>query len=471
MKTLFLDLCSGISGDMFLGALVDLGADVTELERALRVLPIGGWHIHTGRATKNGLSGTRFEVHLHQVAGLHHDHTHGTNHELPENGHQPNPTCNGSHSHPDTPSHARRDARAIRALISACPWPAWVKEKSLAIFQRIAVAEGKIHGCPPDEVHFHEVGAVDSIIDVAGACLALDMLGRPRVAASPVVDGCGWINCAHGRYPVPAPATIEILAARGVPLSQCDEPHELVTPTGAALLAEFAENFGPMPPTIVNRVGYGLGMRDLTGRPNVLRVVLGEESHETKEASRDWETDTIAVLETNLDDTTPEILGHVADQMLASGALDVFFTPVQMKKGRPGILLTLLCAAHDADKFADRILRETSAFGVRRMMADRRKLRRELRTVATPFGDIAIKLGLLNGAVIQIAPEFESCRKAALNSGTPLSEVYAAARRCFAHALTEKRNGSAEARRSHPCLAPIPSGTNCIAPNADPPPA
>jgi hypothetical protein len=289
------------------------------------------------------------------------------------------------------------------------------------------VAEGKIHGKPAEQVHFHEVGAVDSIIDIVGACLAIELLGRPRLLAAPVVEGTGWVKCAHGRFPVPTPATLEILGARGVPVSQCDEPHELVTPTGAALLAELVESFGPMRDLTTLRVGYGLGMRENKTRPNVLRAVLCETA--ATASVHDWETDTVAVLQTNLDDANAEVLGAFAEKALAWGALDVFHTPVQMKKNRPGVLLTLLCAEAEADKFAELILKETTAFGVRRQLAERRKLRREFATVKTPFGDVTVKLGKLDGQVVQAAPEYESCKRAAEQAGVPLKQVYEAANR------------------------------------------
>jgi uncharacterized protein (TIGR00299 family) protein len=265
-----------------------------------------------------------------------------------------------------------------------------------------------------------------------GACIALEMLGKPRVLAAPVVEGTGWINCAHGRFPIPAPATLAILGARGAAVTQCDEPHELVTPTGAALLAEFAESFAPMQGLVAEKIGFGLGTRNNKTRPNVVRAVLGSETsnteHRTSNAqSNDWETDTIAALETNLDDISAEILGNFVERALAAGALDVFHTPIQMKKNRPGVLLTVLCASADADKFSEMILRETTAFGVRRHLAERRKLRREFATVKTPFGEVTVKLGKLNGKIVQAAPEFESCKKIAEKAGIPLKQVYEAA--------------------------------------------
>jgi hypothetical protein len=314
-----------------------------------------------------------------------------------------------------------------------------VKEKSIAVFHRIAVAEGKIHGHPPEQVHFHEVGALDSIIDIIGACIALELLGKPRVLASFVVEGTGWVNCAHGRFPVPTMATLAILGARQIPLTQCEEPHELITPTGAALLAEFVETFGPMTGLVATRIGYGLGTRDNHTRPNVLRAVLGESAappltHSTQHATRntsalDWETDTIAVLETNLDDINAELLGAFVEKAMNEGALDVFHTPIQMKKNRPGVLLTVLCDEAEADRFTELMLRETSAFGVRRSFTERRKLKRQLATVSTDYGAITVKLGRLNKEVVQASPEFESCRKAAEKAGVPVKTVYEAALR------------------------------------------
>jgi uncharacterized protein (TIGR00299 family) protein len=264
------------------------------------------------------------------------------------------------------------------------------------------------------------------------------MLGKPRVLAAPVAEGTGWIRCAHGRFPIPAPATLAILGARGIGITQCDEPNELVTPTGAALLAEFVEEFGPMSGIVAEKIGFGLGTRENKTRPNVLRAFLGKSA--PRQATRgatagspllDWETDRVTVLETNLDDVSGELLGHFVERALAAGALDVFHTPIQMKKNRPGVLLTVLSAEGDADKFSEMILRETSAFGVRRTTAERRKLRREFKCVKTPFGVVTVKLGTLNGEVVQASPEFESCKKIAEQKRVPLKSVYEAALKGF----------------------------------------
>jgi uncharacterized protein (TIGR00299 family) protein len=437
MKTLYLDIFSGISGDMFIGALIDLGADARKLERELQKLKLDGYHLHVARKQKSGIEGVKFDVHLTDAGDRHHGHHH--DHErvrssVPPFAGRPKPPKGGTpnqHAHEHHHDENRTFAE-IKKLVAKSKLSAWVKKKSVAVFQRIAEAEGKIHGLPPEKVHFHEVGAVDSIVDIVGACLALEMLGKPRVLAAPVIEGTGWVDCAHGRFPVPAPATLAILGARGIGVTQCDEPHELVTPTGAALLAEFVENFGPMQSLVAEKIGFGLGTRDNQTRPNVLRAALGGSRVEgrgsrAKSEERDWETDRVAVLETNLDDINPEILGYFIETALAAGARDVFYTPVQMKKNRPGVLLTVLCAAADADKFSELILRETTAFGVRRTVAERRKLRREFTKIKTPFGEVTVKIGRLDGKLVQAAPEFESCKKLASRAKVPLKRIYEAA--------------------------------------------
>jgi uncharacterized protein (TIGR00299 family) protein len=248
------------------------------------------------------------------------------------------------------------------------------------------------------------------------------------VLAGPVVEGHGFIQCAHGRFPIPAPATIAILAERGVPISQCEEPQELVTPTGAALLAEFVEEFGSLSGFVPEKIGYGLGERDNKTRPNVLRALLGRPiGSDSSATAPDWESDTVAVLETNLDDINAEILGYVAVQAFAAGALDVFHTPIQMKKNRPAVLLTVICSVAEQDRFTEFLLHETTALGIRRHTAERRKLRREIVKVRTPLGEIEVKLGKLNGRAIQASPEFEDCKRVAQEKHVPLKEVYAAA--------------------------------------------
>ena len=486
MKTLYLDIFSGISGDMFIAALIDLGVDAQQLEREVAKLGVGGYHLHVARKEKSGIAGVKFDVHLDAEHAHGHSHSHPHPHPHPQSAGRipgraptvgssdtrrilkasfdkftpppaaaPAPASEEPHEH----VHAvERNFAGISQIISSSELSDWVKAKAIGVFSRIAVAEGKVHGKPPEQVHFHEVGAVDSIVDIVGACIALELLGKPRVLAGNVQEGTGWVRCAHGRFPVPTPATLAILGERGVAVTQCDEPHELVTPTGAALLAEFAESFGPMQGLVAEKIGFGLGTRDNKTRPNVLRAVLGETrdepvaepkaetfniqhstpnvetvapSRNTQHATPGWQTDTIAVLETNLDDINSELLGAFVDKALAAGALDVFHTAIQMKKNRPGVLLTVLCAEADADTFSEMMLRETTAFGVRRTLAERRKLQREFVKVATEYGEITVKLGKLGGETVQAAPEFETCRAAAEQAGVPLKLVYEAALRAL----------------------------------------
>jgi uncharacterized protein (TIGR00299 family) protein len=431
MKTLYLDIFSGISGDMFIGALLDLGVDFHKLEHELEKLGVEGYHLHQRRASKSSIEGVKFDVHLegdhHHDHGHDHEHGHSHGHGHEEHHHHDE---HGQHHHHDDHDHGDehdhehehgRSFAEIRELINGSKLSPWVKEKAIGVFTRIARAEGKIHGMPAEQVHFHEVGAVDSIVDVVGACVGLEMLGKPRVLANTVVEGTGFIECAHGRFPIPAPATLNILGDAKIALSQCEEPHELVTPTGAALLAEFAEGFGAMRGLVAEKVGFGLGTRDNKTRPNVLRAVLGQAREAT---ANDWEIDTIVSLETNLDDCVPEVLGRFVERALERGALDVFYTPVQMKKNRPGVVLTVLCQENAADEFCELILRETTAFGVRRTSCERRKLKREIVQVKTRFGSVAVKVGRLNGKVIQASPEYEACRALAEEKRESVLTIY-----------------------------------------------
>ncbi len=447
MKTLYLDIFSGISGDMFIGALLDLGVDFHSLEHELEKLGLDEYHLHYRRDFKSAIEGVKFDVHLahdHEHEHQHDDHDHGHDdghkhgheHSHEHSHHHPH-SHEHSHDHGDHHHHHEhehdhdedhdhdqehgRGFAEIREIIEGSKLSSWVKEKSVAVFRRIAEAEGKIHGVQTEEVHFHEVGAVDSIVDIVGACIGLELLGKPRVLASGVVEGSGFIECAHGSFPIPTPATLSILGAANISLTQCEEPHELVTPTGAGILAEFVEAFGPMRGLVAQKIGFGLGTRNNKTRPNVLRAILGE----TREGSvNDWETDTIVALETNLDDCLPEALGRFLERALEEGALDVFYTPIQMKKNRPGVILTVLCEQNSADRFSELMLRETTAFGVRRAVLERRKLRREIISVKTKFGAVAVKVGRFNGKVIQASPEYEACRRLTDEKRATLTEIY-----------------------------------------------
>ena len=436
MKLLYLDIFSGISGDMFVGAMLDLGVERDILRSELGELDLEPFELSFDRQERSSISGIKFEVLLpdgskaesHAAKPVEHSHSHSHSH-----GHSH--SHSHSHSHDSTPGSTQRDFQTIKSLIRDSRLSDWVKEKSIAVFARIAEGEGKVHGMPAEKVHFHEVGALDSIVDIVGACICLEQLGRPRVCAAAVVEGHGWVNCAHGRFPIPTAATMEILSARGIPISQCDEPHELITPTGAALLAEFSESFGPMRDLKPQRIGYGLGSRENKTRPNVLRAVIGEQSGSSRQ--HDWETDSVITIEANIDDATGEQIGHVIETAMKLGALDTFVIPLQMKKSRPGSLLTILCETDRADEFTELLLRRTSTFGVRRQLWERRKLRREFGTVETPFGSVSVKTGCLNEEVLHVSPEFESCREAAERHEVPINQVYDAARSAWAKSRQE----------------------------------
>jgi uncharacterized protein (TIGR00299 family) protein len=397
MKVLYLDCIGGISGDMTIGALLDLGLDLKTLRCELAKLKLDEFEISARRDQRQAITGMKFDVHVHEH---HHEHGHGHHHEHEHHG---------------------RSFREIKQLIESSTLADDVQRHAVGAFRRLAEAEGKIHGMAPEKVHFHEVGAVDSIVDFVGACIGLRELGVEKVVASaPLRTGFGFVDCAHGRFPVPGPATVELL--KGVAIYAGDEEAELITPTGAALLREFATEFGPMPAMTVQAIGYGLGTRNLPKTPNVLRAVLGETSNgDTKQADR------IVVLETNLDDVSPQVLGDVMERALAAGALDVFHTPIQMKKNRPGVMLSVLCAPEDAERLSRLLLTDTTAFGVRRTEAQRLKLEREVVAVKTAFGAVEVKLGRLDGKVVSASPEFESCKRAAAKAKAPVRRVITAA--------------------------------------------
>jgi uncharacterized protein (TIGR00299 family) protein len=387
MKLLYLDCFAGISGDMLLGALLDLGVSEDLLRKELAKLHLHGYRIETRRVTKQNIAATKFECIVE-----HKDRHH-------------------------------RGYSDIAAMIYHSTLPDGVKQRATNVFHLLGTAEAKIHGVALEEVHFHEIGAVDSIVDIVGVCVALKALGVRTVQAAPPPLGSGFVETAHGRFPVPAPATLELL--RGVPTQSSPEHCELVTPTGAALLVEFGTKFGLMPALTVEKIGYGAGARDLEKTPNVLRAVLGMRATRTSTSSgSNEETDTVAVIETNIDDMNPQLFGDVMERLLAAGALDVFLTPVQMKKNRPGTLLTVLCEPAEVDRVAELLLTHTTSFGIRVHEAHRRKLARELVNVPTRFGDIEVKLGRLGDRLVARSPEYESCRRAAARHNVAVKDVY-----------------------------------------------
>jgi len=393
MRIAYFDCFSGVSGDMTLGALLACGADETELRERLGALNVPGYELHIRRVTRQGITATDVDVHLNEA----------------EQGHG-------------------RHLSNIAAILDSSALPPGVRQKALAIFTRLADAEAKIHGTTREQIHFHEVGAVDAIVDIVGSCLLLDMLGVERVVTSSIPCGHGTIKCQHGIMPVPAPATMELL--QGFPVHSVDIKGELVTPTGAALLTTLSDptTAGKMPAMRVLTSGFGAGKKQFKpDMPNLLRVILGE----TEEAAigEDKTPQTVAVLETNLDDQNPEGFDLLMERAFAAGALDVFFTPIQMKKNRPATLLTVLCPPDKADALAALLFRETGTFGIRAREQRRYTLDRSWRTVTTEFGDIRLKAGTWLGEEVTVAPEYEDCKRAALAHDVPLRRVYEAAQR------------------------------------------
>jgi len=389
---------SGISGDMFCASLLDLGVPLGLFEKAVASLHLPEKIVlKTERAIRGGLAGTRFLVETP------HDHAHHHHHHA-------------EHCH----DHGRSWAQ-IRDLLKQSKLDAKVRDSALAMFQRVAEAEAKLHGVQVETVHFHEVGAIDSIVDLVCAAAGVHHLKISEITASPPVDGTGTIQCAHGTFPLPAPATAEIL--RGIPIRQLDVPYELTTPTGAAILAHFATKFGMLDSFAADLIGYGLGTRDLSDRPNVLRAFLGHLSSVSLEA-----TETVFEIRTHLDDITGEHLAHAIDRLMEEGALDAAASPLLMKKGRTGHLLTVLAKPADAENLAAIVLRETTAFGLRMDRVERRTLLRKEKTVPTPFGPIRVKLGYLGDSLVQIHPDDTDCRKSAISASVSHADVAAAAR-------------------------------------------
>jgi hypothetical protein len=380
VTVLYYDCFAGISGDMHLGALLDLGVEEAYLRATLARLPLAGYALRVGRARRSGVAGTRAEVVL-------------------------------------DPAFAQpaRHLADVLAVIEAGDLPARTAGWARAAFEHLARAEARVHGCPVEEVHFHEVGAADAIVDIVGGAAALEALGVDRVLASSVELGSGTIACAHGRLPVPAPATAELL--RGAPTRRGGVPFEATTPTGAALLATLVDAYTDSPALRVERTGYGLGARE-GPLPNALRVFLGEE------VGRPGATEPLVELACNIDDMSPEIHGYVLERLLAAGAADAWLTPLVMKKGRPGTLVSVVCAPALEPTLTGLLLAETTTLGVRRRTVDRTVLAREVREVATRFGALPVKVALRDGEPLKAKPEYEACRRVAERERVPLREVY-----------------------------------------------
>jgi uncharacterized protein (TIGR00299 family) protein len=387
----------GASGDMILGALIGLGVPVGELNEELKSLQVDPFEIIADEVVEQGMGGIRAKVVVH--AHHHHPHHHG------------------EHTH----FHGRHLSTILK-LIGASQLPESVKHQAAEVFRRIGAAEAAIHNMDIEKIHFHEVGAMDSIVDIVGSCLALHKLGMDGISIRSLPHGHGTIECAHGTYPNPAPATLRLL--EGFPCEQVDEPFELVTPTGAALLSTWRSAEVPMDGSHAVRTAYSFGHRKLKGRPNLLRATVYA-------MAEDQAANECLVMECNLDDTTPELVGCLFDQLLELGALDVFTTPVFMKKQRQGILLTVLCVPADRERMLDLIFRESTTFGIREHLSKRTVLERSFQTVDTSYGPVQIKIGKRNGVVVTASPEFEDCRKLAQEGKVAVREVYEAAKKGF----------------------------------------
>jgi hypothetical protein len=385
MKTLYFDCFAGASGDMILGALVGAGADERALVEQLERLDVSNFEVRFSTVERSGISATRAEVRTD-----------------------------------DEQQH--RHLSTILKIIERSRLSGGVKERAARIFTRLAEAEARVHGIPAEKVHFHEVGAVDAIVDVVGACVGFELLGVERFVSSPLHVGSGSVEMAHGLFPVPPPAVVELL--RDAPAYATYVRGELVTPTGAAIIGTLAESYGPLPRMRLQAAGYGAGSREYERFPNVLRVMIGE-------AEGDAQSERLLVIETNLDDVSPQIVGHVMERAFARGALDCWFTPVQMKKNRPGVLVSILCRPRERDALTQLLFDETTTLGVRSHEVERRALARESVRVETLYGPVSVKVARRDGRVTNVTPEYDDCRAAARSHDVPLRDVESAARAAY----------------------------------------
>ena len=385
MKTLYFDCFAGASGDMILGALVAAGADAEKLREQLQLLDVSNFDVRFSTVDRSGISATRASVETEDETG---------------------------HRHLGT----------ILKIIERSRLSDSVKSRASRIFTRLAEAEARVHNTSVEAVHFHEVGAMDAIIDVVGACVGFELLGVERFVSSPLHVGSGTVEMEHGRFPVPPPAVVELL--RDVPTYATDIRGELVTPTGAAIISTVCKTYGPLPPMRVVSAGYGAGGRTYEKFPNALRVFVGD-------ADDDAQSERLLMIETNLDDASPQIVGHVMDRAFGLGALDCYFTPVQMKKNRPGVLISILCRPADRDVLYGLLFEETTTLGVRSYEVERRALGREFVGVETEFGRVNVKVARRDGRVVNLTPEYDDCREAALRAGVALRTVESAARAAY----------------------------------------
>ena len=447
MRIAYLECFSGMSGDMFLGALVDAGVPVALLEEAVAALDVGA-RLEISRIMRSGISATKVDVwvdgekdlpreeywqrkqwdsHSHENSGAAHSHEHA------HRGHL-HSRCGETRTEPalslprgvSEPHGHGRGLSEIRNIISRTSISEGAKKTAIAIFEALGRVEAKIHNTPTENVHFHEVGAVDAMVDIVCAAVGAEALGVDEIICSPLNVGGGMVKCAHGTFPVPAPATVELLA--DAPVYSSGLQAELVTPTGAAIVKTLAARFAGFPEMKIEKAGYGAGSQDFPGHPNVVRLTVGDAA--TALAAK-TASETITVLEANLDDLNPQVFGYVMDRLLEEGALDAFGMPVQMKKNRPGMLVTVLCKPEDASNLTQLIFTETTTLGVRRRDEVRQTLARRWESVHTPWGDVRIKIASMNGTVTNYAPEYEDCRQIAAEHRVPLKTVMQEAARAY----------------------------------------
>jgi pyridinium-3,5-bisthiocarboxylic acid mononucleotide nickel chelatase len=387
VRTAYFDCFSGISGDMVLGALVDAGADLRAIEAELRKLGLEGWSISAEKVKRGAISATHVNV-------------------VTEEGHH------------------HRGLSIILQRIEKAGLPPRAADRATRIFTRLAEAEAKVHAMPVEQVHFHEVGAVDSIVDIVGACIGFELLGLDDFTCSAMDVGSGTVMTAHGLLPVPAPATTELLT--GIPVHASGVKKELVTPTGAAIATTLSSSYGEIPAMTMKAVGYGAGTADLKEKANVLRILIGERAAASLGGDAGWDLP-VSVIEANLDDMNPQVYGYLVDKALAAGALDIYSTAAQMKKNRPGMVVTILCEPSNEGRMMDLLFRETTTIGIRTHQAMRKTLERDFVRVSTEWGDVRIKISRMAGAIVNAAPEFEDCRKIAESKGVALKAVIATA--------------------------------------------
>ena len=458
MRIAYLECFSGISGDMFLGALLDAGVPPEVLIRTVEALGVDA-RLEISRVDRSGISATKLDViaagekelpreefwqealstqqsalspaahshdhgeehaHAHSHSHVHgHEHSHGDGESHSHSREHSHEHSHGQqHEHGSKHTHSHRGLKEIRQIIQAAGISQQAKDRAIRIFEALGAAEAKVHNTDIEKIHFHEVGAIDAIVDIVCASVGADALGVDEWICSPLNVGGGTVVCAHGAFPIPAPATLELL--KNTPVYSGEIQKELVTPTGAAIVSVLASRFSQFPAMKTEKIGYGAGTRNFKNSPNVLRLTVGETAtqHESP-----FPVEEITVLEANVDDMTPQVFGYVLEQALQNGALDAFGTPVQMKKSRPGMLLTVLCRTEDSQRLTKFILAETTTLGVRMRQESRAALTRRHVSVSTKWGDVRIKLANLNGSISNYAPEYEDCRQIAKEKKVPLKTV------------------------------------------------